>query len=82
MRFSQAVYEHTQTLDKMLSAYAQIGNCLPWLSRLGSSFPEDLEFQRLFAFLYEDIMEFHLKAYALIRKPGEPSNGSLYAITS
>ncbi|RYP58606.1 hypothetical protein DL770_010393 [Monosporascus sp. CRB-9-2] len=64
-----AVYEHTQTLDKMLSAYAQIGNSLPRLSRLGDSFPEDRDFQQLFAFLYEDIMEFHRKAYTLIRKP-------------
>ncbi|KAF5982359.1 NACHT domain-containing protein [Fusarium bulbicola] len=64
-----AVHEHTKILDKMLSAYAQIGNSLPWLSRLGESFPEDRGFQQLFAFLYDDIIEFHRKAYALIRKP-------------
>ncbi|RFN46906.1 nacht domain-containing protein [Fusarium flagelliforme] len=64
-----AVHEHTQTLDKMLSAYAEIGNSLPWLSRLGNTFAQDQDFQRLFAFLYEDIIEFHRKAYALTRKP-------------
>lgn len=53
----------------MLSAYAEIGNSLPWLSRLGNTFEQDRDFQRLFAFLYEDIIEFHRKAYALTRKP-------------
>lgn len=82
MLLRQAVYEHTQTLDKMLSAYAQIGSSLPWLSRLGDSFPEDRDFQQLFAFLFEDIIEFHRKAYALIRKPGEPPNKGFYVVIS
>jgi hypothetical protein len=38
---------------------------------LGSAFHDDFDFQQLFAFLYEDIMEFHNRAYKLIWKPGK-----------
>ncbi|KAI1399172.1 hypothetical protein F4819DRAFT_429846 [Hypoxylon fuscum] len=61
--------DSTHTLDKILSAYAQIGAALPRLSMLGGAFPDNADFQQLFAFLYEDIIEFHSRAYKLIRKP-------------
>lgn len=54
-----------------MSAYAQIGSSLPRMSRLRDTFLEDRDFQLLFGYLYEDIIEFHRKAYALIRKPGK-----------
>ncbi len=70
MIVTQAVHEHTQTLEKIISAYAQIGSALPRFSKLSETFRDDIDFQQLFAFLYADITEFHRMAYALIRKPG------------
>jgi len=65
----RAVRDQTQALDKILGAYAQIGNCLPRLERYQDTFSNDTDFQRLLAFLFEDITEFHTKALALLRKP-------------
>lgn len=66
----QAVKEHTQALDKLLSSYAQLGNALPRLSALRDGFQDNYAIRQLFAFLYEDIVEFHRRVYKLIRKPG------------
>ena len=72
---NQVVGETTQALDKILSAYAKIGAALPRLSMLRNAFFDDKDFQLLFAFLYEDIMEFHTRAYKVIRKPGKSMAG-------
>ncbi|KAI0521714.1 hypothetical protein F5B22DRAFT_662043 [Xylaria bambusicola] len=66
----QAVHESVHALDKILVAYGNIATSMPRLSRFAGSFPNDEQFQQLIAFLFEDIIEFHRKAYALIRMPG------------
>lgn len=67
----QAVQEHVHALDKVLMAYADIGSCMPRLSIYIEAFPTNQAFQHLIAFLFEDIIEFHRKAYSWITKPGE-----------
>ncbi|KAK8112151.1 uncharacterized protein PG998_008608 [Apiospora kogelbergensis] len=66
----QAVQEHVHALDKVLMAYADIGSCMPRLSIYIEAFPTNQAFQHLIAFLFEDIIEFHRKAYSWITKPG------------
>ncbi|KAI0537717.1 hypothetical protein GGR58DRAFT_470502 [Xylaria digitata] len=66
----QAVHESVHALDKILVAYGNIASSMPRLSRFAESFPNDAQFQQLIAFLFEDIVEFHRRAYALIRMPG------------
>lgn len=66
----QGVYDCTHALDRILIAYGQIGNNMPRLTRYANAFPQHQDFQRLVGFLFEDIMEFHRKAYSMICKPG------------
>ncbi|KAI1291072.1 hypothetical protein F5Y03DRAFT_377684 [Xylaria venustula] len=66
----QGTYDCTHALDRILIAYCQIGNNMPRLTRYINAFPQHQDFQRLVAFLFEDIMEFHRKAYSMICKPG------------
>ncbi|KAF5231060.1 hypothetical protein FAUST_9501 [Fusarium austroamericanum] len=61
---------HVHALDKLLSAYGSIGLALPRLARYGETFPDNHQFQHLLAYLYSDIIEFHTRAFRLIRKPG------------
>ncbi|KAK3989022.1 hypothetical protein QBC44DRAFT_359506 [Cladorrhinum sp. PSN332] len=65
----RSVRDQTQALDKILCAYAQIGNALPRLTRYEEAFRGNPDFEHLLAFLFQDITEFHTKALALIRKP-------------
>ncbi|KAK6855680.1 hypothetical protein PG995_007831 [Apiospora arundinis] len=65
-----AVQEHTHALEKVLAAYADIGSRMPRFSGYLTAFPDNQPFQHLMAFLFEDIIEFHRKAYSWITKPG------------
>ncbi|KAK7960375.1 Vegetative incompatibility protein HET-E-1 [Apiospora saccharicola] len=65
-----AVQDHTHALDRVLSAYADIGSRMPRFSIYLDAFREHQSFQHLIAFLFEDIIEFHRKAYSWITKPG------------
>ncbi|KAF4957355.1 hypothetical protein FSARC_11330 [Fusarium sarcochroum] len=65
-----AVQDHTHALDKILSAYGKIGLQMPRFSRFAEAFHEDRSFQHLIGFLFEDVLEFHRRAYSMIRKPG------------
>lgn len=68
--FVQAVQDHTHALDKILSAYGTIGLQMPRFSPYSEVFPEDIAFQHLIAFLFEDIIEFHRRAITMVRKSG------------
>ncbi|KAH7193954.1 uncharacterized protein B0J16DRAFT_395986 [Fusarium flagelliforme] len=65
-----AVQDHTHALDKILSAYGQIGLQMPRFSRFAEVFPDERSFQHLLGFLFEDVLEFHRRAYIMIRKSG------------
>ncbi|KAJ2987229.1 hypothetical protein NUW58_g4620 [Xylaria curta] len=66
----QGAYDCTHALDKILVAYGHIGNAMPRLTQYTDAFPQHRGFQQLIAFLFEDIIEFHRKAYSMITKPG------------
>ncbi|KAF9873876.1 NACHT domain-containing protein [Colletotrichum karsti] len=66
----QLAQDHTHALDKLLSAYGSIGAALPRMSRYSEAFPENYELQQLLGHLCEDIIDFHNRAYCLLRKPG------------
>ncbi|KAK8057086.1 hypothetical protein PG996_011023 [Apiospora saccharicola] len=65
-----AVQEHTHALETILAAYADIGSRMPRLSVYLDAFRDNQSFQHLIAFMFEDIVEFHRKAYSWITKPG------------
>ncbi|KAI0123226.1 hypothetical protein BJ170DRAFT_641233 [Xylariales sp. AK1849] len=65
----QSARDHAHVLDKVLMAYANIGNSMPRLSRYGEVF-NDHAFQCMIAYLFEDILEFHREAYSMLKKPG------------
>ncbi|KAJ3530677.1 hypothetical protein NM208_g8843 [Fusarium decemcellulare] len=69
MPYAWTAQHHTHALDKLLTAYGSIGAALPRLARYGEAFPDNHEFQLLLSYMYSDIIEFHSRAYRLIRKP-------------
>lgn len=67
---SQAAQDHSKVLEKIITAYASIGMALPRMARYGDTFPDNYELQQLLGHLLEDIIDFHSRAYRLMRKPG------------
>ncbi|KAK8013246.1 hypothetical protein PG991_009517, partial [Apiospora marii] len=65
-----AVQDHAHALDKVLTAYADIGSKMPRFAIYANAFPTHESFQQMIAYLFEDILEFHRKAYSWITKPG------------
>lgn len=54
--------------DKLISAYEKIAETLPRLERLNSALKSNANFQVLLALVYADILEFHRRAYKMIRQ--------------
>ncbi|CAN9372932.1 unnamed protein product [Alternaria alternata] len=54
--------------EKLIEAYARIGNMLPRLDRLGHALADDHNFQNVLALVYSDIIEFHRRAYKFVRQ--------------
>jgi hypothetical protein len=75
----KAVHEQTTALDKIVSAYGHIGAALPRFSRYNEAFGDRHDVQQLLAFLYEDIIEFHRRAYRLVKRSGILSSHRLYS---
>ena len=44
---------------------------MPRFDRLSSAFREDVDFQRVMALFYADILEFHRRAYKYFRRRGK-----------
>ncbi|KAK2765701.1 NACHT domain-containing protein [Colletotrichum kahawae] len=66
----RAAQDHSKVLEKIITAYASIGMALPRMTRYGDTFPDNYELQQLLGHLLEDIIDFHSRAYRLMRKPG------------
>ena len=49
-----------------------IGEAMPRFDKLSSAFKDDPEFLQVMAHFYEDILEFHRRAYKYFRRRGEP----------
>ena len=50
-----------------------IGEAMPRFDRLSAAFKDEKEFSHVMSHFYEDILEFHRRAYVFFRRRGEPS---------
>jgi hypothetical protein len=57
-------------LEKLITAYKQIAESLPRFDRLSATFAHDKNFQRVLAVFYDDVLEFHRRAYKFVRRRG------------
>jgi len=64
----QLADEYTSIFDKLIDAYIQIGEAMRWFDRLETTFGSDSNFKSVLGMIYEDILEFHRRAYKFFRK--------------
>ena len=55
-------------MEKILKAYADIGEVLPRLDRIKKTFGSTPDLHKLLALIYADIIEFHQRAYKMFRR--------------
>ena len=55
-------------MEKILKAYAEIGEVLPRLDRIKKTFGSTPDLHKLLALIYADIIEFHQRAYKMFRR--------------
>lgn len=67
---SKLANEYSNVLDSLLNAYAQIADTMPDFSRIGSVFQDTPTVREVLALIYEDILEFHRRAYKFFRRRG------------
>ena len=58
----------TKILDIILQALNDIAENLPRIDRLKATFPDDGNLNRVVAWIYSDILEFHGRAYKMFRR--------------
>lgn len=68
MQIAQA---NLSALDKLIDAYAMIGEAMPRFDKLSAAFKDDQDFQQVLGQFYEDILEFHRRAYKFFRRRGK-----------
>ena len=61
---------HISALEKLIDAYAMIGEAMPRFDKLSAAFKNDKEFQQMMGLFYEDILDFHRRAYKFFRQRG------------
>ncbi|KAH3951684.1 hypothetical protein HBI56_079460 [Parastagonospora nodorum] len=54
--------------EKLIDAYGKIADVLPRLDRLSNALVDDQNFQNVLALVYSDIVEFHRRAYKLVKR--------------
>jgi uncharacterized Zn finger protein len=64
----QLADEYTNVFDKLLDAYRQIAEVMPQFERLQAVFGDQANFQAILGMVYEDILEFHRRAYKFFRR--------------
>ena len=69
----QIAQGHISALEQLIDAYAMIGEAMPRFDRLSEAFKGDPEFGQVMGHFYEDILEFHRRAYMFFRRRGESS---------
>ena len=55
-------------IDTVLEAFNDIAENLPRIDRLKTTFPNDENFNRVVAYIYSDLLEFHGRAYKMFRR--------------
>ncbi|CAD6567874.1 MAG: hypothetical protein ASARMPRED_001173 [Alectoria sarmentosa] len=64
----QIAQNHISALEKLIDAYAMIGEAMPRFDKLSAAFKDDSEFLQVMGHFYEDILDFHRRAYKFFRK--------------
>lgn len=49
-----------------------IGEAMPRFDKLSAAFKDDPEFLQVMGHFYEDVLEFHRRAYKFFRRRGKP----------
>ncbi len=66
----QVAHEHLSAFEKLIDAYALIGEAMPRFDRFVATFKEHADFQIVVSTFYADILEFHRCAYKYVRRRG------------
>ena len=69
---TQIAQNHISALEKLIDAYAMIGEAMPRFNKLSDAFKDDPEFLQVMGHFYEDVLEFHRRAYKFFRRRGKP----------
>ena len=64
----QLAQNYSDVMEKILKAYADIGEVLPRLDRIRKTFGSTPDLHKLLALIYADIIEFHQRAYKMFRR--------------
>ena len=62
----QVAQGHVSALERLIDAYAMIGEAIPRFDRLSIAFKNDTEFMSVMGFFYSDILEFHRRCRCLL----------------
>lgn len=68
---SQIAQTHISALERLIDAYAMIGEAMPRFDKLSSAFKDDPEFLHVMGHFYKDVLEFHRRAYKYFRRRGK-----------
>jgi hypothetical protein len=68
--YFQLASDSAAAIEKLISAYGKIAEVLPRFDRLSAAFQDNLDFQRVVAIVYADILDFHREAYEFFRTQG------------
>ena len=79
--YLQIAQGHIAALEKLIGAYAMIGEAMPRFDRLSNAFQNDLDFQQVIGHFYEDILEFHRRAYMFFRRRGGSNIWAISCLT-
>lgn len=66
----QLASQNSDILEKLLEAYALIGNALPRIDRFSESFSDNPNICHILSVIYADIIEFHRRTYKFFRRRG------------
>ena len=65
----QIASQYTSVFERILDAYAKIGEALPRFDRYQKIFQQP-DFKHVLALIYADILEFHRRAYKILTRRG------------
>ena len=64
----QLARNYSNVMERLLDAFNSLADALPRLDRLKATFPEDANFNQVVGLVYNDIIEFHRRAYKFFRR--------------
>ncbi|RYP68939.1 hypothetical protein DL771_006361 [Monosporascus sp. 5C6A] len=67
----QVASEYVEAFEQIIKGYSRIAESLGGFEMLGKAFSSKLDFQQTLAVFYADILQFHGRAYKLVRRSSE-----------